>query len=536
MARRKLNQVASDFIQSSKWLSDSSNLYLVDYFFPSLGVLDLITAHMRANFTLTDADKKLLSEASSFLLEYVVRCWEECGLTCEIVYDENGSLVAIQGLESKPIHFQSIFSMFLANASSQVFIDRKIQIPLAPKGDIICSFIQGFLRGAYFEESAEVDNLFTIEFGESLDRVIARQYGKWHELLFPQVTLAHLPELYLYSLKSRHFLASDQPPLLKEVTAFVEYFKTLGIDPGMAGVKLGSLFLQSPSEYLSLLGVVLLAATDSNEAISDGALSNVKVRSYAVPLVRAAFYKYRELLGIGLDWATKDLLDVSDRLLIEREQMLGLTPWVILDPKYIVEEFNKSEALRSFFNLIKEGDFFESQRLLDTMLEENPADLMLRVQKAHYLYVTGEFESGHEYSKQLLSEPNIERSYLFFNTWGMILLAMKQIELAIRYLKLSYTAGSMPLFKKVEIGNNLAWCYLLSGENSLAEAILEEIRGNTSLEAVSVLLNHLFISEPADGLPDDLKKALQLAPMDKRVFNNLILNGRARIVAGELKI
>lgn len=536
MSRNNLKAAAAEFIQNASWLKKLSNFYYIDFLFPSLGVVDLLTSHFRSNFTLEKDDKKLLAGICFYLSEYVASCWEECGLDVEVYFDENGALISIRGLSAQPIHLQSTFSLMLANMPKEIAIDRNNKFPFPAQGDFVCSFVQGFLRGAYFENSHDIEALFGADLNEQIDKVLAKQFAKWHEVVTPELTISHLPELYLSCLKNRHFLASEEAPMVKEVKEFIKYFKTLNIDPAMAGRKLSKIFVTSPCEYLSLLGAALLGGLDTKEPSLEEFLPSLKARSYAVPLLRDAFYFYRNAIGYSGDWIKNESNDADSLKLVEIDRQIGFLPWLRLSNKYLGTGFSKEGSLREFLGYLKEGNFFLAQSTLDRELEEDPANIDFRIQRAFFYFVTRDLESGHEYCKKLLSENNIERYYEFFSVWGAILLELKQVEIAIRYLKLAYNAGDSPKFRKAEIGNTLAWCYILQGFNDEAKVILDEVKLYPSLENVSILLNRLFISEKSDEMPRDLLEALRLAPMDRRVFNNVILLGKARVEKGELKI
>lgn len=106
----------------------------------------------------------------------------------------------------------------------------------------------------------------------------------------------------------------------------------------------------------------------------------------------------------------------------------------------------------------------------------------------------------------------------------------------MRYLKLAFNSGEIPKYRKSEIGNTLAWCYILLGLNNEAREILEEVVPYSSMEHVSILLNILFTSKKSESIPEELTQAVTLAPMDRRVFNNVVLLGRARVEQGQLKV
>jgi tetratricopeptide (TPR) repeat protein len=534
MSRNNLKQEAESFRDHASWMSEVSSHYLIDYLFPAMGIIDLLTSHLRGNVTLTADDKRLIFQISSFLSEYVSRCWEAAGLEVQVNSDENGTLISILGLDVKPIHLNSTFALMLSSLPKEMYLSRTTAVPMTAQGDYVCTFIQGFLRGVYFEDKEDVNNLFGDDLNASLDKVIALQYAKWHELVFPSLTIAHLPELYLSCLKNKHFLASDMSPMHKEVDAFFAYFKSLNIDPAMAGRKLATIFLSSPSEYLSVLGLALLGGFDAHDTALSVSLPAVYARSFATPLMRNAYYHYRSLIGKDTDWIGLDVVSDAHVEMFEQDLKIGFLPWVKLNPRYVLANIGKDAELRKFFSLVKDGGFFLAQDLLDKILENSPGNLDLRVQRAFFLYVTKDLDLAHEYCKRLLSEHDIERHSEFFSAWGSILLEMNQIEVAIRYLKLAYNSGDQSKFRKAAVGNNLAWCYIISGMNADAKAILDEIIDYPCLERVSILLNLLFISEKTSIMGPQLLEALKLAPMDRRVFNNMIMQGKSRIVKGEL--
>lgn len=388
MFRNKLKEVALEFIESASWLSKLSGTYHIGYLFPSLGIVDLLTSHLRSNFTPTKDDKKLLYQISAYLTEYVVQCWEECGLGVDVSFDENGGLLLIGGLDVKPLHLQSIFASMLSSLPKELALDRKHYVPVSVQGDYVCLFIQGFLRGAYFEKLKEVDDLFGEDLNAQIDKVIAKQYAMWHEVVSPEVTISHLPELYLACLSSRHFLASEVAPMLKEAKEFVKYFKTLNIDPAMAGRKLSKIFIGSPSEYLSLLGIVLLGGYSNNESSLEKCLPALKVRSYATPLIRSAFCYYREAIGEVADWIGSAGLEKTHIDMIELDLKLGFMPWLRLSTKYIAQNLGEDKALVEFVGYVKEGNFFSAQSTLEAILDQEPSKLELRIQRAFFHYVT----------------------------------------------------------------------------------------------------------------------------------------------------
>lgn len=533
-----IDQVKEDsdrFIETCKWLSTFDPIYMVDYLFPCLGVIDLLTSYLRMKIDKTEENIKFIKEISSFLSVYVKKTWDACGLECELKQFGSDSCIVIRGIEVTSINIESILIGMFGNFPEEIYCDRTNKVPLSIQGDFISIFVQGVLRGAYFQNSEDVRSVFTSEFEQDLNKEISRQVAKWFELTHPKLEFSHLPELYLRCFSSTHFLASEKAPMYKEVEQFVSYFKEMNIDPGMAGRKLWEVFLKCPNEYISMLGVVLLSSLESKE-IMNVDLACLKSKGYALPMLRTAYYEYNSLLSGNGDWSVQEKLSDQVDYQIQTEKFLGLVPWMILSSKYVRTKWESNPKIVTFVRFLVQGIYGSSDAVLDEMIVADPADLELRIQKVQYYFVRRDYEKGHEYCKTLLSEPGIEKYSSFFQVWGSILLELQQPELASRYLKIAYNFGDIDNITKARVANSLAWSYMLQNRRAEAQDILLETSTFNSDERISILLNLLFLSERSEGVPEILKQVINLSPCDRRVFNNLIVLGKARLSSDKLSL
>lgn len=521
MSIDKLDKKANEFIAQTKWLVEFSEIYLIDYNFPSMGVVDLLLSYFRGKYEYSSDDKSLIELVSAYLGSYICKVWRNCGLNPVVDYSEYGVLISVEGLASKAVHLNSVFRNFLTTPPKDVAVRRGNRVPLSPVGDFVCSFVHGFLRGVYFEEVEELDLVFNQDLLNQIDKEIAIQYAKWYEVVYPKESLSHLPVLYLKIQKNIHFLASNQFPLSDEVLEFDSYFKEIGLDSKLVRSKLGTIFAYSPVEYLSLLGLLLIRMEGDVLSVKES-MPFFKVRSYALPLIRGSVYGQHDGKK---DWIDLGAIDHSELSQIEIDQSLHFLPWLSLSLDYFKGR-KITEDLKGFLSAVREGDFAGSLGELDRMLEVTPGDLELRIQRAFFYLITGEFEQGHEYCKRLLTEPGIEKESQFFYIWGSLLISLRQYELAERYLRIAFNFGDLEEFDKAEIGNSLSWCYILMSRNQEALEIMDAVVGLNSVERVSILLNRLLL------LPEEnkdlvlLRKIVKSCPTDRRVFANVILLGR----------
>ena len=157
-------------------------------------------------------------------------------------------------------------------------------------------------------------------------------------------------------------------------------------------------------------------------------------------------------------------------------------------------------------------------------MEVAPADIELRIQQIKFEMIRGDFEYAHDLCKVLISEPGAENFPSFFNLWGMCLLELKEPDLAGRYFRAAKGIAKMDPQLRAEILNNLAWANIQLGMLEEAKPLLIEAESLSNCP-VTIYLNLAFIAaRQNDGEKREayLKRALEIAPYDRRVFANII--------------
>ena len=518
-----------------KWwephLAVSPHLAL-DGSWPSVGVLDLLTFHLRLRTPSDWSHSAILRGAAAYLAYMAHDCWEAFGATPEVTMGSTGVImtarsgprlgsgqrvvVHVERELKKLIRFLPAPFPVLGEFSRLIAIDQNI-VSLFAIG--LCTGLTPVAEeGPWLDETPESFKeqirLVTVKLAASS----AERYGT----LFPDETLGQVGELYLEQLIYPPALMEEELPALNAVNGMIAFFHEFRV-PREAQFRLAGNLALSADEQISAAGFSVYAALlDAAPAVEMQGLVQSRLRSNG--LYRNAMILARTGLGLDGDWIGRENYTEAIGRRFELERQLGYLPWVSISKRKLKESFSNL----NFHSAIAAAADFDRDSAIDytdRYLDEAPGDLDMRLQRIYLEAIAPDSKDRVlQMLRALSSEPDIDRQVRFNEMMSTALFAQEDFEGARRHLKLALECAQSQPFVRAELLNNLGWMQMQIGE-------LEESLRNfdtalaTQPHSITYLLNKghaLWQMGRNAEMEGVIAKLFELAPMHRSVFSILI--------------
>jgi len=499
----------------------------------SIGVIDALTFALRKKTELTAFERTLIRGASAYLASMAARCWSSFGAVTVVEFRETGIVLrAIEGPgiengEEVIAHVERDFGAMLESLPRPLPIFATFSRIVSDVENFVAPFAFGLFSGLLPSLEGPWEKETPASFAENLDklqRYLAVGCATTYARLFPKERFGQVPELYLRGLIYPLTLMDEDLPVRSSCKALLEFAKEFQLDRA-ALLALAYNLSQLPDERISQTGFVVYSAA------CPGALSpEILARGYywgtAGGVLRQALKDVRaEYLGIGEDWLDKATYSEAEQEEIKKELRLYYLPWVKL-PMARVLSSSADTRLRQALRALSEFDMNQSILLLDQLIEANPDDFEIRLQRIHLELLSANFEQAEEDLKTLYTEPGSENVGQLFNLLGMFQLGQGNLQQTEKYLKHAQALTLTHPLLYSEVCNNLGWFYLISDKLKEAHRAFDESL-RVVPDAVNVLLNkstalHQENREDEAALID--KRLLELSPFERAVFRGLVFD------------
>jgi len=525
MSEQQVQELARDF--ANRWsIRPAETAFLtLDFTWPSVGLLDLLTQHLRFKKELTAEDLELARGAAAYLSWLVGLCWRGFGATVELGCDAQQG-VFIKATAGPKLSEGQVSSLFvereilkiLAAPTSPFKVFKDFRRPITPDQNIITLFALGACLGVspYGEGpwSKEDPESFAPQV-EKVMRILASSSADYYQRIFTDEPWGKVAELYLQQLIYPPALAAEELPGFSAAQGLLEFAERYKLGSATL-LKLAANLARFSDETISNVGLITAAALTSSD-LSVEILAAAQSRGMYTGLLRAAMLYVRNHFQLRDDWLLQSDYVEDDARRYQLEQQLYLLPWVKIPAARV-----RDKKLAAVLAALSVFDLENAIKFSDQYLAETPGDISVRIQRVYLDFLTGDVDKSEAGFRALATEPGAEISGQLYNLWGLCDLARGEVAAGRNHLEIAFRMMDHTELLERGIPNDYAWALILNDEFDQALDVLNyaEARGDwtiTSLLNKAFALSVLSRFEEADQVQSQL---LRLAPLDFRVFSN----------------
>jgi hypothetical protein len=409
----------------------------LDFSFPSVGVVELVLAHLRGITNFSNQEEQLVRGAAAYLAYIAAHAWAS-------IPDDLVVTATIDSTSEIAISVRN--GIFLTDGSSftiNILSDLKEELEKASSKDLVLeSFAMGLFSGLCPNGKGNWKNLTAKEFAVYLDPIeqfLCLTTAEYFKAVYPDETFDNLPEIFKNSLVLPPH-GFDEPFIgLRGATLLLEFLNKEGYSD-KAVLDFVRKLSAMPTRQLSTIGKILtLSLTDE-----------VRAGSTTIdPNLRGAVCAIRNQIFGETDWLSQ--ISNSDRKSpesmnsiqesFERELEQGLIPNVILPGRLIF-----GARYKELFTVLTWNEIELGIKGCEALLEAPSADdFSILLQNVALLIESENYQSAVEkisLATLALSSASIDQSVTFFQTAGDLYLRVRDFESAHEYLKRGMEQGA----------------------------------------------------------------------------------------------
>lgn len=538
MIDKNVPNLAKAFKDYANELTSQSSILQLDDTWPSACTLDLYTQHLWGKQEYEESESVYLDGVAGYLAGLCYASWSHFpdAIDISILYnsDEYGPGVSIiaeggrflRGTEKVSINISQSLKFILSNTPDPFPVYYKFTRNINGGQNFIALFALGlfsgqspFSKGAW--KSVEPDK-FQLYLNQC-EQFLATSTAAYYQRVFPEETLGQIPELYLHNLILPSYEIIEKFPadlgtktLLKKLAKSKEKPKVLkDIAINLA---------QLPCPFVSAAGFAVSLGL-LNERLPDKLIAICNAKRDHIYELRPAVMTARAMLGKKRDWIqlANDNEFEEARKLLDYDCELGLCPIIKfanleLDNEEFIELFKF--ASWSYIDVVDQ--WFNDY---DGEVQELPHSVLIL--KAYHAICKDNYKKAKSVIDILESKRTEENKFneSLCLLKSIYLIFTNELNEAINTLKDLSTKAENISLKKDAIN------YLLSSyiEIQDIEKANELIKKSIKLmnNDMNFLYNAILIARVNDDINEFtklLEKALNLSPLDRRVFNLLSLN------------
>ena len=507
-----------------------SPLLELDGNWPSVGIIDLMTFPLRHRDELGQREGVLITECAAYLAVIAERCWIALGAEVKVQNGLHGICISMSGgpLSSGKrfiVHVERDLREYLRKVPVPLPVIGEFRRVLTFDGNLVSSYALGLMLGLAPSGDGP---LKTEPLGsykphlEIAERELARQSVDYYTRVFPDEPLGQVAELYLCRLIFPPVLMAEPYPAMNAVHHLIDFFHDYRVNKRMMMNLCHNLAL-SPDELQSSVGMVFYTALLEEDPPSE-ILAAAQAKGRNMALLRPAMLYVREQFGLRPDWITEPEVTAEDLRRYEIEVQLGFLPWFNLRPSKVASK-STDPNLTEFLQALSINDFPQAVRIADQIIESNPSDLEMRVQRVYLDLYQGDIDRARHGAKSLSTEPEAETDSRFFHLWGLCEIYQGDTESASRRFNTALELCNENGVFRAEVANDLA-CALIESENFERALEVLDYAMPYSPSPVSVLLNKVFVLERLGQVEEasliHSQILIRLAPTDRRVVGRLV--------------
>ena len=531
MTEHKVEKIAQDFVKEwSEYLVVNPFLAL-DYSWPSLGVLDLLTFSCRYKKNLPSQLEEIVTGASAYIAVIAKNCFVKSVEKVVLTHDKDGINIILEGgryiaeEENVVIPVEKMLKHILAELPNPLPVTRLFKTEILFESPIISLFAVGIvtglapgIEGAWSDKS---EKYLSEVIAQSL-RVLAIGSSNHYARYFPNEKLGQMGELYLNDLIFPPMMMRENLPLLGSIDKVLKYFSEYKISKESA-LKLGQNLALSPDHLFSNLGLVLCCAL-SDEIPSPQILANCQRKGTYITFLRRAVKEVRKYFGVKYDWVENGLKNSEMLTQYAVEKSMKFLPWLNLSKDRIKSDVG-DYILAPLIIKICEYDISGALKIAEQILEARPDDTEIVMQIIRLELMQGNSERVDDLLRDLMSNPKADSMMEYYSLLGNIALAKNDPTKALNNYKAAIALKTKDLTLLSDVQNNAAWCCMHLKKFGQALVYLEQSLMHTQCP-VTILLNKASIIAEMGDLSGSLeirKKLFSICPFDRRVFAALTL-------------
>ncbi len=514
-----------------------SPLLRLDFSWPSVGAVDLITFHLRGEITFDTEKRELLRGAAAYVGVIAHDCWsrfdKELNVELKKTKESNPDYVLFakggqflqKGEEFSVTLVQSLRKILAFEKEAFIGYGKKARV-IPADHNLLSLFGLGLITGycplgqGAWRECSELD---FVPYLKKAEIFLAESCANYYKAVFPNEPLGQHSKLYLSELIIPPAQHSEPFPACRAVTGAIRYLKGVNATPEEM-LQLGENLALFPDELISATGFSLAASLCKDTSTISSTLKALSAGkgSYGA-LLRPAVITARALLtgveGDFLQYLSRDEIEQA-RSIFRVEKKLHLLPTFRLSETFFGnQKLTAMMTALSWFNPNGARSALEAlpkdQKVTEVLLQGIYLDILLgNIARAEndLLELENKFNSKKEDLPVELHELR-----------GLLLLMKGDSKQSLQYYRSCFHSPLLNEERRLEIGAQLVRAYIL--EHDYRSAI--DATGLLLKEEPLSLDLHLYraVAFKESGKVSDLKQEIEiltkLSPTDRRVFSLL---------------
>ncbi len=530
-------QLAVQFKVSSSKLLEHFPRYILDFSWPSVGLLDRILRPLRAKRELNERDEQMILAASAYIGGIAYDCWQQFegqpSVTLQLEADGKEVVIRAKGGshlkegESYFVPITSVVRQLLVSPSNPLPTFGALRRPLVPGQNYLSQVALGIIAGRSPYGSGPWNKIEDHEIINNLmatDNQLARSSAAHYTAHYPSDEVGGDSNLYRSHLVLPPGGYKERFPWSRAVEGVMSYVEAQSISKDQL-LTLALNLAQSPDEQISTAGlIVALAVTDDTP--HPKLLAAVESFGILIASLRPAVLIARSKLKLSGDW----LLELSNgntelaKNLALKDMRLGLTPLL-----YVDESSLETADLLPLFHHALWGEAELARNFLAIYGQTQPLTIPLILQGCHLDIMLNRLDRASA-DLAALPELAVENSELsrcrYFTVKGKLALARGELKSGIACFM--QASKSLPVTERdgALATLSLAKCLQSDGQIDAAHAELDKLVGAqvtaTTLRARLLRIELFEGRQEFEAMREEVMAAYLIAPQDGTVFSTAV--------------
>ena len=524
---------AKTFAETWSLRHDEQPILKLDYRWPTVGVVDLLTQQMRGRAERTPIEDQILRGAAAYLSVLAHDSWSSFGT--EVVVEDSPQGIVIRAVGGYNVSQLSPFSVaiekhlraMIARPTSPFSVLVGFDRPITPEQNIVSLFAIGLCmglcpygEGVWLDESVD-------SFSENIEKatkLLAVQCAEHYARVYPDEPWGQVAELYLNRLIYPPALLDEDLPAIRAVRSLLDFFTEFKVkEDGI--LKLASNLAKSADDTLANAGLMFVAALSKTIPPQD-VLAAAQSKGMFAGLLRPGMLFIREQFKQRGDWLLQDKFTTDDRKRFEIEVSLNFLPWIKIPATRAGDK-----KLQGLLTALSVFDLDNARKFAETIGEETPGDIDVRLQRVYLDIIVGDHERAEKALKSIISEPGAELNAQLYDMWGLCDQTKGDLKASVSHHEQAYKTMDYNDVHHEAIANNYAWALMLNDRFSEALDLLSQTERRSRCP-ITIFLNKAYCYAVMSRFEESEKaqqQALHLAPLDIRVFANLMAEREAKL-------
>lgn len=552
---------AEDFAARFAYLKNYSMAYDLDGSWNSLETLNLLFREVSKQKKAGLKTSSFLKDISAYLGFIAAGYWDEFDSFITLEDDSNGISISLKSGEGEQIilieqDLENILSgkypailikpEALAEIKSRPVWERDNIIKLYSFG--LFSALSPFGKGLWQDKESDKSDL--VSYNKKARKTLAISSSQNYQKIFPEEKLGQVAELYLDKLFWPPTRVNEKFFAEGAITSLLNFFKDFDITNKQKLPLLRNLITLEDEAASSAAKLLYVLSLEKIPEKADIYLFSAH-KKYT-PLLRSSHCFLKEKLTQDPEWLTAKEGPAA-MFEFESERALGFLPNLKVSSNRVLTRKNyennffrvlfEQNSLEIYFqglsfyskeNLSLKDDALENEESLKMsiteklyyelgkLIENDPGDIELRLQKAYLLYEDEKIEELDEYLRMLLTEPKAESDPRIFHLRGLTAEKKRDFSKYYSNLKTAYSLKSSDNYISSEI--TFAYLNSLYKKHELKEALkiarkIESSSHSYHYFETDLIMGHILLKlNREDELNEVMSRIFEIAPFNPNVF------------------